>query len=208
MLSTRATKAATVPRTKYRRQPSSGVVGPRGGGPTQSWGPQGPRGTGPSGAGSSSASSSCQIREAYSVWKRPSAPGAGVGRDPVSPRSLAMEFPPKVTGTNPIHNPSQAAGRWASGSQGGHSLGCLDRAPRQANLDSIWAPQEASQLTCSFPFGLARGVGRWLAGQFFSTGLPQRTSWRLELPTRVIWVPPHHVQIDCDHGLLPGFLCI
>ena len=104
-MSTRATKAATVPRTKYRRQPSSGVVGPRGGGPTQSWGPQGPRGAGPSGTGSSSASSSCQIREAYGVRKRPSAPRAGVSGegDPVSLRPLATTVPPKITGANPLH---------------------------------------------------------------------------------------------------------
>lgn len=155
-MSTRATKATTVPRTKYWRQPSSGVVGPRGGGPTQSWGPQGPRGTGPSGTGSSSASSSCQIREAYSVWKRPSAPGAGGQGGTRCP--LATMVPPKMTGTNSLYVPSQAAGRWAGRSQIGHLQSCLDRAPGQVNLDSILAPSKSFPIDMQLPMGIGGGA--------------------------------------------------
>lgn len=83
----------------------------------------------------------------------------------MSQRPLATEVPPKVTGTNPLHNPSQAAGRWAGGSQVGHSQGCLDRAPRQANLDSILAPSRSFPIDMQLPTGVGRA--RWLAGQFF-----------------------------------------
>ena len=75
----------------------------------------------------------------------------------MSPRPLAMEFPPKVTGTNPLHNPSQAARRWAGGSQVGHSQDCLDRAPRQANLDSILPPPRSFPIDMQLPIGVGRG---------------------------------------------------
>ena len=60
----------------------------------------------------------------------------------------------------------------------GHLQSCLDRAPGQANLDSILAPSK------SFPIDMQLLVeigGGWLASQFFSPGFPQRSSWRIEL---------------------------
>lgn len=149
-----------VPRTRYRRQPSSAVVGLRGGGPTQSWDPQEPRGAGPSGTGSSSACSSCQIREAYSVWKRPSAPRSGGEGGPSVPETQATTVPPKTTTIHPRR--SGKVGRQKPGEPVRGQPGL--RAPGEADADGVSASQG------DFPFHEQLPM----VGPVLSPGLPRK----------------------------------